>query len=98
MKYHITKQRLHTVIGMILAMGSYGLTFWMALTPRRLPAGQLEIRDFSIVFILGYIALIGSAFLLSRRFPGLAKGFLVGSVVALVLQGLLFATGVLMNV
>jgi len=98
MRHYISKQRLHTVIGMILAMGLYGLTFWLALTPRKLPAGQLDMKDFQTVFILGYIALIGLALLFSRRFPSLAQGFLVGSVVSLVLQGLVFATGALMNV
>lgn len=98
MRHHITNQRLHTVIGMILAMGVYGLTFWLALTPRKLPASQLEMKDFQTVFILGYIVLIGLAFLFSRRFPNFVKGFLVGSVVSLVLQGLVFATGALMNV
>jgi hypothetical protein len=98
MKYHITEQRLYTVIGMILAMGLYGLTFWLALAPRKLPASQLEIKDFQTIFVFGYIALIGIAFLFSRRFPSLVKGFLVGSVVSLVFQGLVFATAALMNV
>ncbi len=85
------------ITGIILAMGIYGWTFWLALTPRQLPPTHLEIRDYQTLFIFGYVALIGLAFLFARRFPGLAKGFLVGSVVNLILQGLVFATGVLMN-
>jgi hypothetical protein len=84
-------------IGMFIALGFYVWTFWLALTPRQLPPTQLEIRDFQALFIFGYVALIGLAFLFSRRFPGLAKGFLIGSVVNLVLQGLPFSTGVLTN-
>jgi hypothetical protein len=88
---------LQFITGFILATGLYGWIVWLALTPRQAPPTHLEIRDFQTLFIVGYAAFIGLAFLISRRFSGLAKGFLVGSVANLVLQGLFFATGALMN-
>ncbi len=86
------------IAGAIMAVGLYAWIVWLALTPRQVLPTNLEIRDFLTLFIFSYAALVGLAFLFSRRFPSLAKGFLVGSVGNLVLQGLLLATGILMNV